>query len=161
MGAVNGGRTGNRLRRMAARACAGCPVGHPPVGALPADTGRGGVHTARVSPKQSTPARVPPRPTEAGTLRRERLLTRLAAVADARLRVLLGPAGSGKSVLLRQLAATAPEPLPVRAGDGGLLAGLGSALGCAPEVDAVLTAFDRLGREVTVLVDDAHRAPPR
>ncbi|WP_156757443.1 BTAD domain-containing putative transcriptional regulator [Actinokineospora pegani] len=111
-----------------------------------------------MSPQQSTSARVPSRSTEAGTLRRERLLARLAAVADARLRVLLGPAGSGKSVLLRQLAATVPEPLPVRAGagDADLLAGLGSVLDCAPEVDAVLTAFDRLGHEVTLLVDDAH-----
>jgi len=42
----------------------------------------------------------------AGTLPRTRLLTELTAAADARLRLVTGPAGAGKSVLLRQLALT-------------------------------------------------------
>jgi DNA-binding SARP family transcriptional activator len=41
----------------------------------------------------------------AGTVPRTRLLAALASTSDARLRLVCGPAGAGKSVLLRQLAA--------------------------------------------------------
>jgi DNA-binding SARP family transcriptional activator len=93
----------------------------------------------------------------AGTLPRTRLLTELTDAAEARLRLVSGPAGAGKSVLLRQLAvaeAGRPGRLVVRcAGDGGLVAALAAELGSpARTTGELLAALD----EHTVYVDDTH-----
>lgn len=54
----------------------------------------------------------------AGTLTRTTLLAALVSTSDARVRLVCGPAGAGKSVLLRQLAARTEGPLSfVRAGE--------------------------------------------
>jgi DNA-binding SARP family transcriptional activator/Mrp family chromosome partitioning ATPase len=110
-----------------------------------------------VLPNRPGPACAAVRSQVAGTLPRTRLLTELTDAAEARLRLVSGPAGAGKSVLLRQLAvaeADRPGRLGVRcAGDGGLVAALATELGSpARTTGELLTAL----RDHTVYVDDTH-----
>ncbi|GAB2791223.1 AAA family ATPase [Amycolatopsis magusensis] len=100
-----------------------------------------------------------------GLLRRDVPLTKLADAAGARLRVVLGPAGAGKSVVLRQLAAEAGLTTRGCGFDGsavtetGLVRQLARALGRSGPacVDDLLDALDEPADEVLLLLDDAHR----
>ncbi|MFC5289614.1 BTAD domain-containing putative transcriptional regulator [Actinokineospora guangxiensis] len=100
-------------------------------------------------------------------IHRRTLITTLDAEAGSRLRLLVGPAGAGKSVLLRQMAAAGddrPEQFPVvcPAGTGdfdtALTAAFAEHLGFRPTgVDALLCALNGDSRPFTVFIDDAHR----
>ena len=85
-------------------------------------------------------------------------LDELVAAAPSRLRLLTGPAGAGKSVLVDQFVAAGTEAvLPVRAArlaTGTLVPAVAERLGSAArDVDGLLTD---LTAPVTVVVDDAH-----
>ncbi len=81
-----------------------------------------------------------------GLLRRDDLMTKAELVTSARVGLVIGPAGSGKSVLLRRLAAETPAGLTV----------LPHPPGMTP--DALLGAIaDRDPATFVVHADDAHR----
>ncbi len=105
-------------------------------------------------------------PTRA-TVPREHLVAKLDQVSAARLRLVVGPAGSGKTVLLRQLAAaTAGRPDEVTVwcdADAAsfvpdLARCLAPTLGVvAGELGVLLERLDRVDADVVVYLDDAHR----
>ncbi|MGQ0840070.1 AAA family ATPase [Actinokineospora sp.] len=99
-------------------------------------------------------------------MRREHLIAKLDAVSAARLRLVVGPAGAGKSVLLRQLAGYRAEQVVVHCPVGTdpaafgreLVAAFGPVLpSAASDVDGVLADLARTDRDVVVYIDDAHR----
>src|SRR5262245_17466125 len=100
-------------------------------------------------PRSPLPAqralRSPDRPD--GLIRRDRLLAKLAAIAESRVSLVVAPAGAGKSVLLRQHAAHTGEVLLSAAGNttaAGFAARFGAALGGdAAGVPSVLDLLDR------------------
>jgi DNA-binding SARP family transcriptional activator len=104
----------------------------------------------RGTPRRTTAARESTAVT--GTVPRTALLRELESNADVRLRLVCGPAGAGKSVLLRQLAARSGQAL-VRC-TGSLVAPLATALGLRQDV-GLPEVLDHLA-DRTVLVDDAH-----
>jgi len=99
---------------------------------------------------------------------RTQLVAKLDGVSAARLRLVLAPAGSGKTVLLRQLAAATEragqatawctadaESFPRLLGRS-LTAVLGPDAARIGNVDAVLDRLADTGAEVVLFVDDAH-----
>ncbi|MGX7826168.1 BTAD domain-containing putative transcriptional regulator [Actinokineospora sp. 24-640] len=98
-------------------------------------------------------------------MRRKHVVAVLDAEWFARLRLVVGPAGSGKSVLLRQLTAPGrdlPEHIAVTCQvgaepfDSALVAAFRPVLD-ADDIDDLLGRLARDRREFTVYVDDAHR----
>jgi DNA-binding SARP family transcriptional activator len=104
--------------------------------------------------------RSPDRPE--GLIRREVPLAKLATITAARVAHVVAPAGAGKTVLLRQHAASTGDPLISACGDGsqaGLAGRLAGALGgVAADVSELLELLDaHVARApVAVHVDDVH-----
>jgi len=114
-----------------------------------------------------------------GVVPREQLLGRLDAAATARLRLVVGPAGSGKTILLRQLAAhTAARPGLVNiwcSANAAEVSGTSFvhklAACCRPvlgpnagRISHLPTLLARLGRcesQLVIYLDDAHRLAGR
>ncbi|SDF45446.1 Transcriptional regulatory protein, C terminal [Lentzea fradiae] len=102
-----------------------------------------------------------PRSRLSGTLPRREALRTLRSAETARLRLVTGPAGAGKSVLVRHLLADAERPrvaVDCPATEPGELARvLGRLAGTeAAGADALLRALERFEEPLTVVFDGVH-----
>jgi LuxR family maltose regulon positive regulatory protein len=96
----------------------------------------------------AAPAPAPPPPPARGSVPRTRLVRRLVAAADARVALLVAPAGYGKSTLLSEWALRDERPFA-----------------CVSLDDARENATERVIEQASrarqvIVVDDAHRARP-
>ncbi|MFD4636424.1 BTAD domain-containing putative transcriptional regulator [Lentzea sp. NPDC058436] len=122
-------------------------------------------------PRHVSLTQVTPRSRVSGTVPRIAALSALVKADAARLRLVTGPAGAGKSVLVRHLLAEPSGPTPHVAVDcpavrpGELPQVLGGLLGSdTADVDAFLVALERLDHPLTVALDGVHaltHAPDR